>query len=125
MEEQLEKQKSSKLNLVKGQYLFIHKNIAMSYVLKTIYNSEVVIDDNCGVGKFYKVANLLKSDLKVAFQETKEGKEHLAWTFQYKSQRISLHFDVYGGISIRSDTNAAKNCLVTKEVGDFIESKVF
>ena len=40
----------------------------MSYQLKTKSGAtEAVIDDNCGISKFYAIAHLLSEDLQVIF----------------------------------------------------------
>jgi hypothetical protein len=95
----------------------------MSYVLKTIYNTEVVIDDNCGVSKFFAIANLLKSEFNIEFDKKEENANNVDWNFNYKQQPLTLHFDIYGGISIKTAQNNAKNCYVGKELGDYLHSK--
>lgn len=97
----------------------------MSYLLLNATNAEVIIDDNCGISKFYKVANLLQNDLQISFLNQVDDVELLNWDFSYKKKFLTLHFDVYGGVSIQESINNKKGNLVSRELGDFIHSKVY
>jgi hypothetical protein len=97
----------------------------MSYVLLSTKNAEMVIDDNCGISKFYKVANLLQNDLDISFLNQVDDVELLNWDFSYKKKFLTLHFDVYGGISIQESINTNEETLVSTELSEFIHSKVY
>ena len=73
----------------------------MSYHLTTQYGgTEVVIDDNCGVSKFYLIAETLAKTLDVTFLNQVDDTENLTWDFRYKSQLLTLHYNVFNGVSI-------------------------
>ena len=64
-----QQKKQGNLNLNKNnQYIRTYKNSKtkfMCYHLKTNFGgTEAVIDDNCGVSKFYSIADTLKDGIK-------------------------------------------------------------
>ncbi|MEO5890172.1 MAG: hypothetical protein ABIQ31_07965 [Ferruginibacter sp.] len=74
----------------------------MYYHLKTKHgNTEAVIDDNCGVSKFYAIAETLSADLKVNFvDQAKTHSDTLDWDFRYKNQVLTLRYNVFNGVSV-------------------------
>jgi hypothetical protein len=63
-------------------------------------NTEAVIDDNCGISKFYAIAHTLSADLQVSFLNQVDDAESLDWDFQYKNQLLTLHYNIFNGVSI-------------------------
>ena len=73
----------------------------MCYSLKTQYGgTEAVIDDNCGISKFYAIANTLAEDLQVQFLNQIDDADTLDWDFKYKEQFLTLHYNIFNGVSI-------------------------
>ncbi len=73
----------------------------MCYHLKTPHgNTEAVIDDNCGISKFYAIADTLSAKLKVNFLNQVDDAESLDWDFCYKNQLLTLHYSIFNGVSI-------------------------
>ena len=73
----------------------------MCYHLKTPQgNTEAVIDDNCGISKFYAIANTLTTALNVTFLNQVDDAESLDWEFRYKNQLLTLHYSIFNGVSI-------------------------
>lgn len=73
----------------------------MCYHLKTQNGStEAVIDDNCGISKFYAIADTLTADLKVNFLNQVDDADTLDWDFHYKNQLLTLHYNIFNGVSI-------------------------
>lgn len=73
----------------------------MPYQLRNHFGAtEAVIDDNCGISKFYAIARTLSDDLKVTFINQIDDAESLEWDFLFKEQFLTLHFNIYGGVSI-------------------------
>ncbi len=73
----------------------------MSYHLITKYGgTEVVIDDNCGISKFYLIADTLAEELHVTFLNQVDDEETLDWDFKYKSHLLTLHYNIFNGVSI-------------------------
>ena len=73
----------------------------MCYHLKTKYgNTEAVIDDNCGISKFYAIAETLSKELNVDFLNQVDDSVDLDWDFKYKNQVLTLHYNVFNGVSV-------------------------
>lgn len=73
----------------------------MCYHLKTPNgNTEAVIDDNCGISKFYAIADTLAADLQISFLNQVDDAESLDWDFRYKNQMLTLHYNIFNGVSI-------------------------
>src|SRR3569833_1650839 len=87
--------------------------------------TEAVIDDDCGLKRFYEVANILSDDLDIKFTQKTDDFDSLMWDFLYKGH--ILHYNIYTGISIypRKFSEAPRkynDALV--EVAIFLESKL-
>ncbi|MCX6324830.1 MAG: hypothetical protein NTZ41_11555 [Sphingobacteriales bacterium] len=100
----------------------------MSYQLKTKSGgTEAVIDDNCGISKFYAIAHTLADQLQVIFMNQVDDTETLDWDFKYKGQFLTLHYNIFEGVSIfpqqiksvKSDNKAVI------EVAHFLERQAF
>jgi len=77
----------------------------MSYHLKTKYGgTEAVIDDNCSISKFYLIAGALTDKLHVTFMNQVDDAETLDWDFQYKNYFLTLHYNIFSGVSILPHT---------------------
>ena len=82
----------------------------MFYHLKTNYGgTEAVIDDNCGISKFYLIADTLADELDVKFLNQVDDAETLDWDFQYKSFYLTLHYNIFNGVSILPQSQTSKN----------------
>lgn len=100
----------------------------MCYELKTNFGgTEAVIDDNCGITKFYAIANTLADHLQVQFLNQVDDAETLDWDFKYKEQFLTLHYNIFNGVSIfpqnlksvQNDNNAVM------EVAHYLEQQAF
>jgi hypothetical protein len=100
----------------------------MCYQLKTSNGStEAVIDDNCGISKFYAIASTLADELQVNFLNQVDDCDTLDWDFKYRNQFLTLHYNVFNGVSIypqQAKNNALENNTVM-EVAYFLEGKVY
>ena len=73
----------------------------MCYELKTRSGAtEAVIDDNCGISKFYAIADTLSTELKIDFLNQVDDTDSLDWDFKYKNQVLTLHYNVFNGVSV-------------------------
>ena len=100
----------------------------MCYHLKTKYGgTEAVIDDNCGISKFYLIADVLTDQLKVTFLNQVDDAETLDWDFQYKNHFLTLHYNIFNGVSIlpQNIINKEKVNKAVIEVGDFLERNAY
>lgn len=101
----------------------------MSYQLKTKSGAtEAVIDDNCGISKFYAIAHTLSEDLNVIFINQVDESETLNWDFKYKNQFLTLHYNIFEGVSIypqQLKLSAKKENNAVIEVAYFLERQAF
>ena len=100
----------------------------MSYQLKTKSGgTEAVIDDNCGISKFYAIAHTLSDQLEVIFMNQVDDTETLDWDFKYKDQYLTLHYNIFEGVSIfPQEIKSAKTVNVAvMEVAQFLERNAF
>lgn len=100
----------------------------MCYHLTTTHgNTEAVIDDNCGIAKFYAIAETLTSELNVSFLNQVDDVDNLDWDFKYKNQVLTLHYNVYNGVSlfphhVKSVVNE-NNAVM--EIANFLEHRAY
>jgi len=100
----------------------------MCYELKTTFGgTEAVIDDNCGISKFYAIARTLADDLQVKFLNQVDDAETLDWDFQYRGQFLTLHYNMFNGVSIypRQIKSSSKGNNAVLEVAHFLEHRVY
>ena len=100
----------------------------MSYHLTTKYGgTEAVIDDNCGISKFYLIADALSDQLNVTFLNQVDDEETLDWDFQYKDHFLTLHYNIFNGVSILPHTikGMQKENDAVLEVAKFLKSRAY
>jgi hypothetical protein len=96
----------------------------MSYQLTSADgNIEAVIDDNCGMTKFLNIANTLSRECKVKFTAKDDSGDTADWFFTYKGHGLTLHYNIYSGVSI-CNSNNRDNEAVT-ELASMLEKKFF
>ncbi len=104
------------------------KTTSMSYALRTTTGAtEAVIDDNCGISKFYAIANTLADQLQVVFLNQVDDSDTLDWDFKYKNQFLTLHYNIFNGVSIfPQQVNSKKSDnKAVMEVAHFLERQTF
>lgn len=100
----------------------------MCYHLKTDYGAtEAVIDDNCGISKFYSIAEALSDDLKVTFINQVDDADSLSWDFKYKKHLLTLHYNIFNGVSIfpLPGKDLSKVNKAVKELANLLVKKAF
>jgi hypothetical protein len=100
----------------------------MCYHLKTNFGgTEAVIDDNCGISKFYSIADTLAEGLNVKFINQVDDAETLDWDFRYKNHLLTLHYNIFNGVSIlpRNTKGMAKENKAVCEVAKFLERNAY
>jgi hypothetical protein len=101
----------------------------MSLALRTDFGcTEAIIDDDCGLKRFYEVANILSDDLEIKFQNKLDDFDTLTWDFNFKGYLLTLHYNIYTGISIyprkfRAAPRKENDAVI--EVASFLENKLF
>ncbi len=96
----------------------------MCYHLKTrTGNTEAIIDDNCGITKFYAIADTLSQHLQVKFLNQVDDSEDLDWDFRFRNQLLTLHFGTFNGVSIfpHHEKSLLKENNAVLEVSQFLE----
>ncbi len=100
----------------------------MCYELKTKSGgTEAVIDDNCGITKFYAIANTLAEMLQVQFMNQVDDADTLDWDFKYKDQFLTLHYNIFNGVSIfpQQVKSVQKDNNAVMEVAHFLEQQAY
>ena len=100
----------------------------MSYHLTTLQGAtEAVIDDNCGISKFYAIAGTLAEELHVSFLNQVDDAETLDWDFKYKDNFLTLHYNIFNGVSILPQPNKSikQQNKAVLEVALFLEQKAY
>ena len=100
----------------------------MSYQLKTKNGgTEAVIDDNCGISKFYAIATTLADHLQVKFLTQVDDADTLDWDFIYKDYFLTLHYNIFNGVSILPQRlkSVKKENIAVMEVAHFLERQVY
>jgi hypothetical protein len=100
----------------------------MCYELKTKSGAtEAVIDDNCGVTKFYAIAKTLSDHLQIQFMNQVDDSDTLDWDFKYKDQFLTLHYNIFNGVSIfpQQILQEKKQNNAVREVAHFLEKQVY
>ena len=101
----------------------------MSLTLRTDFGcTEAIIDDDCGLKRFYEVANILSDDLEIRFSHKEDDFDTIDWEFRFKGHNMTLHYSIYNGISIfptktRDALNKDNKAVV--ELAGALENKLF
>lgn len=100
----------------------------MCYHLKTQFGgTEAVIDDNCGISKFYSIAGTLTDELKIKFINQVDDADVLAWDFKYKKHILTLQYSIFNGVSILPQPvkNAASADQAVREVAQLLVRRAY
>ena len=75
----------------------------MSLTLRTTLGcTEAIIADDGGLKRFYQVADILSSDFKIKFTNKEDDFDTIDWAFRFKGHDMTLHYNIYTGISLYS-----------------------
>ena len=100
----------------------------MSLTLRTDFGcTEAIIDDDCGLKRFYEVANILTDDLEIKFTNKEDDFDTLTWDFVFKNHILTLHYNIYTGISIyphKIKEAARRDNDAVIEVAKYLETKL-
>lgn len=62
--------------------------------------SEAIMYENCSIDKFHKIASILHTNMDISFKNKIGDKESNYWDFNYKDKELTLHYNIYLGVSI-------------------------
>ena len=100
----------------------------MSLTLRTDFGcTEAIIDDDCGMKRYYEVANILAEDLEIKFTRKEDDFDTLTLDFVFRNHILTLYYNIYTGISIypRKFREAPrKDNEAVIEVAKFLENKL-
>lgn len=100
----------------------------MSLALRTDFGcTEAIIDDDCGYNRFHEVAHILSDDLDIQFYQKSDSPGSSYWDFQYKGFVLTLHYNIYTGVTIypfkfREALRKENDAVV--ELASFLEKKL-
>lgn len=101
----------------------------MSLTLRTNLGfTEVVIADDGGLKRFYQVADIISEDLKAKFTHKEDDFDTIDWEFKFRGHSLTLHYNIYNGISIfptktRDALNKDNKAVI--EIANVLETKLF
>ena len=77
------------------------KTYHMSLTLRTTLGcTEAVIDDDGGLNRFYQIASVLSDGLDIAIINKEDDFDTIDWNFKFQGHLITLHYNIYTGISL-------------------------
>ena len=101
----------------------------MSLTLRTNFGcTEAVIDDDGGLKQFYRVANVLSQDFDIKFSNKEDDFDTIDWEFRFRSHNMTLHYNIYNGVSIfptktRDALNKDNKAVV--DLAQVLEGRIF
>lgn len=73
----------------------------MSLTLRTSLGcTEAIIADDGNLSLFYRVAGIINEDLRIKFVDKEDEFDSINWNFRFKGQPLTLHYNIYNGISV-------------------------
>ena len=88
---------------------------------------EAVIDEDGGLNTFYEVAYILNKEYKVKFINKNDEFDTIVWDFRFRRHSLSLHYNIYSGVSIislPSKYSVEKDNKVVKELSIFLQTRL-
>ena len=101
----------------------------MGLTLRTTLGcTEAVIADDGGLKRFYQVADILTDCYGLRFTNKEDDFDAINWEFKFKGHNLTLHYNIYNGISIfptktRDALNKDNKAVV--ELAGVLEVKLF
>ena len=101
----------------------------MSLTLRTTFGcTEAVISDDGGLKQFYHVADILSQDFKISFSNKEDDFDTIDWEFKFKGHNLTLHYNIYNGISIfptKTRDALHKDNRAVVELAGVLENRLF
>ena len=101
----------------------------MSLTLRTTLGcTEAILADDGGLNLFYHIAGIINEDLRIKFLNKEDEFDSINWDFKYKGHPLTLHYNIYNGISVHpTKTRSAlpKENLAVVELANILEGKLF
>jgi hypothetical protein len=90
--------------------------------------TEAVIADDGGLKQFYQVADILSQDLNVRFSNKEDDFDTINWEFKFKGHNLTLHYNIYNGISLfptKTRDALHKDNKAVVELAGLLQGKLF
>lgn len=73
----------------------------MRLTLRTTFGcTEAIIADDGNLNLFYRVAGIINEDLRLKFVKKEDEFDSINWNFKFKGHPLTLHYNIYNGISV-------------------------
>jgi hypothetical protein len=73
----------------------------MSLSLRTTLGcTEAIIADDGNLNMFYRVAGIINDAFKIKFTDKEDDFDSINWNFKFKGHQLTLHYNIYNGISV-------------------------
>jgi len=99
----------------------------MSLTLRTSLGcTEAIIADDGSLNLFYRIAGMI-NDLRIKFVKKEDDFDSINWNFKFKGHRLTLHYNIYNGISVfptKTNTAASKDNKAVVELANVLEGKL-
>lgn len=99
----------------------------MSLTLRTSLGcTEVIIADDGNLSLFYHVAGVI-NDLRIKFVNKEDEFDSINWDFKYKGHNLTLHYNIYNGISMfptKTSSADVKDNKAVVELANMLEGKL-
>lgn len=100
----------------------------MSLTLRTTLGcTEAVIADDGNLNYFYHVAGIMNEDLRIKFVNKEDEFDSISWDFKFKGHPLTLHYNIYNGISVfptKTHSAASKDNKAVVELASRLEGKL-
>ena len=101
----------------------------MSLTLRTDLGcTEVVLVDGGSLKTFYYVAGVLNESLNIKFLNKEDEFDSISWDFKFKGQHLTLHYNIYNGITVfptKTSAAAIKDNKAVVDLANALEGKLF
>jgi hypothetical protein len=100
----------------------------MSLTLRTSLGcTEAIIADDGNLNLFYQVAGIINEDLRLKFVNKEDEFDSINWNFKFKGHPLTLHYNIYNGISVfptKIHGAAVKDNKAVEELASVLEIKL-
>jgi len=90
--------------------------------------TEAVIADDGGLKEFYRVADILSQDFNIRFSNKEDDFDTIDWEFKYKGYLLTLHYNIYNGVSLfptKTRDALNKENKAVAELAGILQNKLF
>jgi hypothetical protein len=100
----------------------------MSLALRTSMGcTEIIIADDGNLQLFYQVASMLEDEFAIKFLHKEDEFDSISWDFRHKGHDMTLHYNIYSGISLfptKTRDALYKDNKAVIELGNLLEKQL-